>query len=386
MKKAGLYIHIPFCHSKCPYCDFYSLPSLTLKEEFLAALKVEMELYRGIFPLFNTLYIGGGTPSVLPPAEIGEIVNTAMNLFSFSSRHEVTMEVNPADIDLNYLRELKAAGVNRISLGVQSFDDSVLRFLGRRHNSLQALKAVEVTRKAGFSNFGLDLIYGVPIQQFSSWEESLSLAVHFQVPHLSCYQLSLSRETPLGRSVARGEIILPGQEETAKLMAFTTAYLEAAGYERYEVSNFAKGEAFRSRHNRKYWEDEPYLGLGPSAHSFDGSKKRWWNNDSVTLYIKSLREKKLPLADEEILNEKERMLECLFLGLRTKRGVSLKKLGGIPPERRNEAVNYLTKEGLATIKKGRLRPTAKGLALADGLAVWISTFAESPPSLGRLTP
>ena len=271
-KIPGLYIHIPFCSTKCGYCNFYSVTSLSSIPDFLEALGREMEMVLGEFGPFDTVYIGGGTPSILSLNEMENLLARIRRNFALLSDVEMTMEANPADLDLSLLRGLRNLGVNRINIGIQSFDQKILNILGRRHSSIEAISAIETARKAGFENIGLDLIYGAPGQDIRSWLDTLSQALAFDPEHLSCYQLTLESKTPLGKRYEQREFSLPGEELEYDFFIKTAESLEGVGYIHYEVSNFARDIALISRHNQKYWDHTPYLGLGPAAHSFSGHR------------------------------------------------------------------------------------------------------------------
>jgi oxygen-independent coproporphyrinogen-3 oxidase len=372
MEPSGLYIHIPFCRSKCCYCGFYSITSLAAVTDFLKALFREMDIYRNDFHEFDTIYIGGGTPSVIPEKDLGHILEAAADKFTITPRAEITIEANPADIDLSGLRTLRRMGFNRINLGIQSFDDDVLNFLGRRHDRRQAVSAVEEAGKAVFENTGIDLTYGIPGQESAAWADTLRLALSFNPGHLSCYQLTIEPGTPLSTRNAKGEVSLPGETALADLFFQTTDIIEMAGYVHYEVSNYARNLKMRSRHNQKYWNHTPYLGLGPSAHSFQG-RKRWWNRRDLSAYIKELAGGIPPVDDFEQLTEEQLQLEAVFLGLRTSKGINL-----IDYERRYRQdllsekrviLSKLVQKGLIEIKNDRLQPTREGLAVADSLAL-----------------
>jgi oxygen-independent coproporphyrinogen-3 oxidase len=406
-KTPGLYIHIPFCLSKCHYCDFYSLTSISAVPDFLDALFKEMEMYRNRFNPFDpsaapspaiqsrdkgalrvnpeqasafmpgsrrvdTVYIGGGTPSLLSPQQLESILISVQKNFDLISTPEITVETNPADLDQSSLELIREIGINRINIGVQSFDEKILNFLGRRHSVKQAISAVEASRKAGFRNIGLDLIYGVPAQNIDSWLDTLKQAVAFSPEHISCYQLTLESKTPLGIRYQAGEFSLPGEELQYEFFMKTSEFLEDAGYIHYEVSNFALGTEYSSRHNQKYWDHSPYLGLGPSAHSFQGNR-RWWNHHSLDRYLAAINAGNLPIEETEILTMEQLRLEALYLGLRTKKGVCLQDF-----ENRyhydlltvkKEILDKLEEEGFISIQDGHLYPNQTGLAVADSLSL-----------------
>jgi oxygen-independent coproporphyrinogen-3 oxidase len=375
-KTPGLYIHIPFCLSKCLYCDFYSLTSISAIPDFLDALFKEMEMYHNRFNPFDTVYIGGGTPSLLSPQQLENILKRVRKNFDLISdpeiTPEITIETNPADLNRSFLESMRKIGINRINIGVQSFNQKILNFLGRRHTAKQAISAVEASRKAGFHNIGLDLIYGVPAQDIESWLDTLKQAIAFSPEHISCYQLTLESKTPLGIRYQAGEFSLPGEELQYEFFMKTSEFLEDAGYIHYEVSNFALGTKYTSRHNQKYWDHSPYLGLGPSAHSFQ-SNRRWWNHPSLDRYLAAINAGNLPIEETEILTMEQLRLEALYLGLRTKKGVSLQDFENhyhydLLTEKK-EILDKLKEEGFISIHDGYLFPTKTGLAIADSLSL-----------------
>lgn len=367
----GLYLHIPFCLSKCPYCGFYSLPDLASLPAFLTALEGEIRLSRRDGETFDTLYIGGGTPSVLSAAQLQAILSALGGAFALAPGAEITIEANPADITAEWLGALRDAGVNRINLGVQSLDDRLLAFLGRRHDRKRALAALEAVQAAGFARVGIDLLYGIPGQPLAAWMKTLGEAVALGPGHLSCYQLTVEPGTPLAGRFRRGALSLPGEGLQARFFLATAALLAEAGYHHYEVSNFAlPGQ--ESRHNRKYWNHTPYLGLGPSAHAFSGRERRW-NHRSLASYLGDLAAGRLPIEASERLSDEQLRLEALFLGLRTRRGIHLegfrRRYGQDLAAEKGAMLAQLQREGLVEIVAGFLRPTRAGLAVADSLAL-----------------
>jgi oxygen-independent coproporphyrinogen III oxidase len=372
MKAAGLYIHIPFCLRKCLYCDFYSSTEVSAIPEFLKALVSEMDIYTSRFDLFDTIYVGGGTPSLLNAEQIEMIFGEVRRRFTVKGDAEITIEANPGDLHEDFLGLIRASGVNRINLGVQSFDKSVLSFLGRRHSAEAAIVAVEQAKAAGFPSVGLDLIYGIPGQGLTSWIRTLQQAIRLSPEHISCYQLSLEDRTPLGRRRARGELRMPGEELQYRFFMQTSGTLETSGYTHYEVSNFAKTFDCRSRHNQKYWDGTPYLGLGPAAHSFLDNR-RWWNSDSLQHYVARLEAGSPPLKGSEELSMEQRRLEAFYLGLRTKKGLHIADFNrdyqcDLLAEKR-DILAKLQEEGFVSSSDGYLYPTRKGLAVADSLCL-----------------
>ncbi|KFO67388.1 hypothetical protein ER57_10905 [Smithella sp. SCADC] len=370
--QAGLYIHIPFCLSKCGYCSFYSIKSIHLIPEYIAALKKEIKYYHAVFSSFDTIYIGGGTPSLLSVQQIDDILTTVNKYYTIDRRAEITIEVNPGDVSPEYFQELRKSGINRLSIGVQSFDNKILQLLGRRHSAKEAIAAIETAREAGFDNLGIDLIYGVHGLSIKSWKNTLQKAVSFRPEHISCYQLSLDDRTPLYKKYSLNGWHLPDENTELKLFLTTAEELENAGYMHYEVSNFARLDKFKSRHNQKYWQHTPYLGLGPAAHSFLNNK-RWWNKAAVKTYLNEIAQDKMPAEDTETLSAEQLQLEALFLGLRTKAGIDLKhyktKYGVDLLADKKTIIDALIKNKLVELKNGFLRPTRVGMAIADSLAL-----------------
>jgi oxygen-independent coproporphyrinogen III oxidase len=364
----GLYIHIPFCRLKCPYCGFYSIASLSLVPRWLEALKKEIDLYQGVFKTpFDSLYFGGGTPTVLTTLQLQEIMDQLLRRFEFAEGTEITIEANPGDIDRNKSKGLKSMGFNRVNLGVQSFDNAELAFLGRRHTGRQAEDAIKFSRAAGFGNIGLDLIYGLKGQNLQGWMKSLEKAVNFQPEHISCYQLTIEEGTPFIKMKNNG-LMGPMEEEAEESFFLASSeFFEDRGYVHYEISNFARGECYYSRHNRKYWDRTPYLGLGPSAHSFDGAS-RWWNRRSVKKYCETLENSDNPVEDRETLTNEQIVLETMSLGLRTRWGIDKRLIGDSPELQKNIAM--LKDSGFIRIEGDRIVPTKKGFLIADTLPLY----------------
>ncbi len=368
----GLYIHIPFCASKCGYCSFYSIKSINLIPEFLSALKQEMKFYSNHFQSFDTIYIGGGTPSLLTAKQLAEIFIIINKFYKIKSPAEITMEVNPGDVSLEYFQPLRSLGINRLNIGIQSFNDNLLNFLGRRHSAKDAVAAINAARRAGFVNVGIDLIYGVYHQDIKLWKRTLQKALTFAPEHISCYQLSLEDKTPLHKKYSAEGIKLPKEEQQVNFFLVTSEELEKAGYIHYEVSNFACNDNLKSRHNMKYWQHVPYLGLGPAAHSFLDNK-RWWNKPSVKNCLREIAQGKMPIENTEELTTEQLQLEALFLGLRTKAGIDLEryktKYGVNLLVDNKTIIDALTKNKLVKLKNGFLMPTRAGMAVADSLAL-----------------
>ena len=369
---AGLYIHVPFCRSKCAYCDFYSITDSSQVDGYLLALSREMAFYRDFAPCFDTVYIGGGTPSCLTPRQLGGILRNVRESFLIAPDSEITVEINPGDVDETRMRELRDAGINRVSIGAQSFDDEILGFLGRRHDGQEGRLAIEAARKAGFQNLGIDLIYGVPGQSFQLWQKTMETALGFEPEHLSCYELTLEEGTPLHRRMTEDPVGLPGEEEGYRFFSMTSDFLEGRGYTHYEVSNFARHRSLVSRHNSKYWDHTTYLGLGPAAHSFQGTRRRW-NHRSLELYVRDVENGDPPTGGQESLSSDQLRLEALYFGFRTIQGIRgsdfAERYGLDLFREKGPALQSLRDEGLVNLQGDILTPTRRGLALADRLCL-----------------
>lgn len=360
----GLYVHVPFCKTKCPYCDFYSKPSLSLVPEWIDALREEALFYRDRFAQFDTVYLGGGTPSLLSEKELDLLLHHLRSTFSISSRSEFTLEANPDDVTAEKLSAYRTLGINRLSLGVQSFHDQELLFLKRRHTAFQAATALDKIKNEDAFKVGVDLMYGLPGQTELSWIETLEEAIQFQPEHISCYQLTFESHTPFGKMLAGGKVKALCEEDEREFFILTSTFLQRHGYIHYEISNFARGEEHSSRHNWKYWQHAPYLGLGPSAHSFQ-KDIRWWNVRDLQSYCESLKQGFPPLAGKETLSQEQHRLESLMLGFRTKEGIHR---GLIASEPRFEAViRDLQSSGLVEISEERVIPTLEGFLVADSI-------------------
>jgi oxygen-independent coproporphyrinogen-3 oxidase len=371
MALPGLYLHIPFCKTKCGYCDFYSSTDTYAVAAFLHALEREIELWRGEFPGFDTVYLGGGTPSLLKPVQIEILLGKVFDSFTIMPGAEITIEANPADLSLEDLTVLRTLGINRINFGVQSFNDAELAFLGRRHDVSQAMRSLSQARRAGFDNVGLDLIYSLPGQTLDAWRASLTTAFLVAPEHLSCYELELKEGTPLGDRFGQDGAGTPSEELKREFFMRTSEAAEEAGYVHYEISNFAAGIERASRHNRKYWDHTPYLGLGPSAHSFRGST-RWWNHGSLETWLRDLEENRRPMSGREELDAEDLALEALMLSLRMREGIDCEayrqRYGIDLLEEKGDRITEWARAGLVVLEGGVIRPTRAGMAVADALA------------------
>jgi oxygen-independent coproporphyrinogen-3 oxidase len=366
---AGLYIHVPFCTSVCPYCDFaVTIAGDDRRAAWEDGIVLEAQMYADGGLRFDTVYFGGGTPSSLGPSRIHRILDGLRIHLAIEGGAAVFLEANPEDVTAGNARAWRDLGVNFVSLGVQSFDDTTLGFLGRAHTGDRAREAVEILLGSGFETVSIDLIYGFEGQTADGWRRELARATSLAVQHLSCYQLTIHGGTVFGRRSAHGEMVECAEETQAELFFLTHRWLADAGYQGYEVSNFASSPDHRSRHNSKYWKHLPYLGLGPSAHSFAGGR-RWWNRRKLRLWQRAVNSGLAPVEDGEQPSLLQLAFETLMLGLRTSEGVDLERLRhrfGIDLLATNAlTIDRLTESGHLHVVGRFLRPTLSGLALAD---------------------
>ncbi|MDS1031751.1 radical SAM family heme chaperone HemW [Porphyromonadaceae sp. NP-X] len=322
---AGIYIHIPFCSQRCSYCNFFSVVSINLLNEVIDAIIKEFSIRKDYLknePV-QTIYFGGGTPSLLTIQQIEKLLNTIYKNFPVEKNAEITFEANPDDLTEKYLSDLKKLGINRLSIGIQSFDDNKLKILNRRHNAFQAVEAVRVAQRSGFNNISIDLIYGLPFQSLIEWENDLDKAFSLPIQHLSAYALTFEEKTLLLKQKEK-KLIEPADEELMiKMYELLLNKSNQNGFDAYEISNFSLPE-FYSRHNSSYWTQTPYLGIGPSAHSFNGFSRQW-NVASIHKYIERIM-KNNSFFEQEILSLQDRYNEYVLLGLRTKNGINIDEL------------------------------------------------------------
>ena len=365
---AGIYIHIPFCKKRCIYCDFYSSTDNRLVDKYIDALCIELEsrLHEIDKNNITTIYIGGGTPSQLSATQLGEIINFIKSKIDFSLIEEFTIEVNPDDVTYDYIKECITFGINRVSMGIQSFVDEELKIINRRHDSSQAIKAIETIKSAGISNISIDLIYGLPLQTIESWIYSVRKAIEMNVPHISCYNLCYEEGTTLYKMRDMGEIKECDEDTCIEMYDILVNMLADADFEHYEISNFAK-RGYYSRHNSNYWNLPPYLGLGASAHSFDGSLRRY-NPSSIQKFTSNISKSGIAYEEEqETLYEQ--FNEYIMINLRTMWGVNTQKVKTIFGE---ELRNHLIKYSRRFIETGDLKEkentivlSKKGIMLSD---------------------
>jgi oxygen-independent coproporphyrinogen-3 oxidase len=371
----GLYLHIPFCSAICPYCDFAVLTGgPEMRARFVEHLLAEIRMWgadRDLFPDIDTIYFGGGTPSALAPDQIAGILDAARENFSIDEDASVFFEANPEDVTPESAQAWRDLGVRMLSLGIQSFDAEALRFLGRRHTPDEARRSVEIARAVGFEIVSIDLIYGLPEQPSETFHRTLAEAIALRPDHISCYQLTIHEGTPFGFRLARGKMTELPEATQADLFLATHRFLADHGYPGYEVSNFARSPEHQSRHNRKYWDHTPYLGVGPSAHSFSGLR-RWWNERKIKPYQARIETGERPIAGSEDLTDEDLAVEALMLGFRTAEGIDISSFrehyGVDLLERNAQLINKLEREGLLRAEGSRLLPTLDGWAVADSLA------------------
>jgi oxygen-independent coproporphyrinogen III oxidase len=369
---AGIYIHIPFCRKACTYCNFHFSTSLQQKKNFLDALHHEIKLRRDFLKegqSIETIYFGGGTPSLLESDEIKSIMEALHENYLISSDTESTLEANPDDISTSGVKSWMEAGINRLSLGVQSFDDAELGWMNRAHTASQSLQSIDEIQEAGMQNFSVDLIFGSPLQSQDSLEKNTQLITSKKIKHISCYALTVEPRTVLFQQVKKGQTADTNPEQQANDFLFLMNYLQDAGYEHYEISNYAL-PGYRSKHNSSYWQGLPYLGLGPSAHGYDGMNKRRWNIANNSIYIHELLNNRLPF-EEETLEPVQQLNEYIMTALRTAEGISLErvsnKFGDIKEEALKNKVSGLNPENIS-ITDGKIILSNAGKLFADGLA------------------
>ena len=421
---AGIYIHIPFCNSKCAYCGFYSLPSLKLKEQFWEALKAEIVARKDYLkqrshcgldpqspslleshhtPPINTIYFGGGTPSLLSIKEIGELLQLIKETYPVAENAEITLEANPDTLSLEYLESLRQRGVNRLSIGIQSFFDNDLKYLSRRHDSHHARQCIDWAKQAGFSNISIDLIYGLPTSNAEQWNRNLDLFFALDLPHLSAYALTLEPNAILTKQIELGKVQPVNEEDALRDYEILSQRAAENGYLHYEISNFCR-RGMHSKHNASYWFGTPYIGFGPSAHSFDGTSRQW-NVSSVERYCevfstasrhceeerRSNPDKELqyldcfvprndakrvqkPVIEKEQLSPEQQYDEYIMLRLRTHWGIDLKWLKREMGERFS---TYCEQHAQLLIAQGRLSQTREFLYLTNEQMLFADGVAEA---------
>ncbi|MFA6873854.1 MAG: radical SAM family heme chaperone HemW [Bacteroidaceae bacterium] len=363
---AGLYLHIPFCKQRCAYCDFFSTTSCEERDAYVEALCLEMKQRKDYLDgaSLQTIYLGGGTPSLLSEANFERLFKTIYALFTVDFDVEITLEANPDDLTPTYLQMLSCFPINRISMGIQTFSNATLKLLNRRHTAEQAIQAVYDCRFAGFQNLSLDLIYGLPGEDLACFQKNVQQVLALEPSHLSAYSLTIEEGTPLYRMCELGEVHEMGEEESLLCYMYLCTTLKEAGFHHYEISNFARSGC-ESRHNSSYWCGTPYLGLGPSAHSYDG-ESRQWNVSSLSLYLKGITSGK-HLYQREELDKKTRYNDFLLTRLRTSKGVSLDKIQALFGV---DSYTFLLTNAEPWISSGKLKLEDKQLYLTqDGIFI-----------------
>lgn len=366
MTARHLYVHVPFCTRRCSYCDFSIAVRKTVPvEEFLRALKCEFALIGSNSGSLDTVYLGGGTPSRLGRDGIARLLDLLRTRFDVQADAEVTLEANPEDVSAESLAGWRAAGVNRLSIGIQSFDDAVLAWMHRVHSGADARRAIELVREGGITNFSIDLIFALPRDVEREWRRDLEIALELEPPHISLYGLTIEQGTPLARWQTRGLLTAPEDEQYASEFLLAHEMSVARGYSHYEVSNFAL-PGMESRHNSAYWTGASYIGVGPSAHSFDGETRRW-NVSAYADWVRRLNTGESVRQGEEHLSEGNRASERVYLGLRTISGLHAS-------ERDLEAATSWLSPGWARIDDGVVRLTPEGWLRLDSLAAGLTGF------------
>jgi len=342
---SGLYIHIPFCKSRCIYCGFYSTTALALRQSYTEAVCKELALRRNTNTDIATIYLGGGTPSQLSISQLRKLFEAIYIYNNVADDAEVTMECNPDDITPDFAEALRLLPVNRVSMGAQTFSDERLQFLHRRHSAAQVSEAVSLLRNAGITNISIDLMYGFPDETIEEWENDITHALSLDVEHISCYCLMIEEGTPLYKAMAAGPAIKECDEELERQMYETLiSRLENAGYEHYEISNFAR-QGFRSRHNSSYWDGTPYIGIGAAAHSYD-IRSRSWNTADIRTYINGINSGRR-IFEEELIDEDTQYNDAITVSLRTREGINLNSLS-------EKHRNYCQKNAIRFIEDGLL--------------------------------
>jgi oxygen-independent coproporphyrinogen-3 oxidase len=375
---AGIYIHIPFCKKACHYCNFHFSTTLNLKKDLVEALLLEIELTssygnsRGAYlanQTIETIYFGGGTPSLLDEDELNNIILHLNKHYIIAADAEITLEANPDDISFKKLIQWKNAGINRLSIGIQSFFIEHLVWMNRAHSAKQSVTALEAAMQEGFNNISIDLIYGIPGLDNDQWKYNVDQAIKLGIPHLSCYALTVEPSTALHKMIQQKKSADIDPEKQAEQFLLLTDWVEAAGYDHYEISNYAR-PGMRSRHNSSYWQGKHYLGLGPSAHSFNGSSRQW-NIANNVLYIQSLKKNILP-AEVEMLTPVQQLNEYIMTALRTIEGISIENIGRLFGNDAAEHIHKLSKnyiaEGKIKYDGSSFQLTREGRLFADGIA------------------
>jgi len=367
---SGIYLHIPFCKLKCHYCDFHFSTKIDLADKLVDAIVSEIELKRNYLPSnsLSTIYFGGGTPSILTKNQLAKIFDCIHSEYKLEEDCEITLECNPDDLDREKIKELISLGVNRLSIGTQSFDNDVLEMMNRAHNRDEAIKSIQLAKELGIDNITIDLIYGVPTKDLDYWKNQIDIFLELDVPHLSAYCLTIENKTLFGHKHKKGELNLPSDEVALEQFTYLVDRLREKGYEQYEISNFAK-EGYISKHNSAYWLGKQYLGIGPSAHSFNG-EQRSWNIANNHEYVRQINDGVVP-SEIEVLSEKDKVNDYLITRLRTKWGISeielTKLFENLSPDAFKKNIETHLKKGNLSQTDTVIRLTEKGKFISDNI-------------------
>jgi len=368
---AGIYLHIPFCKKACHYCDFHFSTSLQYKDELLNAMHTEIAMQQQYLQgqTIQTIYFGGGTPSLIGALEIQKLIDKITSHHTVSADAEITLEANPDDLDATSVKGLKHTGINRFSIGVQSFFEEDLIWMNRAHNAMEADSAVKRVQDAGFENITLDLIYGYPLLSNEKWQSNIQKAIHLDIPHVSAYGMTVEPRTALAAFISKGKQQSMNESQSAEQYLTLIEMLETGGFEHYETSNFAKPGCY-SRHNTNYWKGVSYLGIGPSAHSFNGASRQW-NIANNAKYISGILKGNIP-AEHEILSQKNRINEYIMTSLRTAWGMDLDKIEkDFGSDYRNiitQSLPEFLEKRQIILEKGTIKLTREGKLFADSIA------------------
>ena len=371
-QKAGIYIHIPFCTIKCIYCDFYSLENRedSIPIFFKSILKEIDQFEVGNNDInIDTIFIGGGTPSLINPDLIEKLLVKLSDHYNLEDVEEITIEANPGEAPFGHLKAFYDLGINRISIGVQSLQKEILKFLSRNHSSEDVYDTIKNAKKAGFNNINCDLIFNIPDQQKSMWRDDLNSIIELDIKHISCYSLIVEKNTKLFQLVNKKTVMMPNDDKSAEIYKWTQDQLKDKNFIQYEVSNWAKSDS-ECIHNMHYWRIEPYFAFGPSAHGFDG-KKRYWNIRSLDGYIKTIENNKSPIESSELLSKKDIVNELIGFGIRTKKGVELNKIPNSFKQTVYDSIksNHKKWGNYFILNKDNLKLSKRGLCFADAIAI-----------------
>jgi oxygen-independent coproporphyrinogen-3 oxidase len=367
---AGIYIHIPFCKTRCSYCDFFTGTDISLKENLIRAICSELSIRKSYLKneFIQTIYLGGGTPSLLSKDDFEKIFSTIHSNFSLAQCQEITIEANPDDLTEEYIDMLRTFPFNRISIGIQSFCDKELQFICRRHTAQQAIDAVKNCQKAGFTNISIDLIYGLPEQKLLTWKKNLQQAIDLNIQHLSAYHLTYEKGTLLYQQKKENKILAIDENLSNTMFIALVEKLEKVGLKQYEISNFSL-KSYESKHNSSYWDGKKYLGIGPSAHSFDGVSRQW-NVASLDKYINNVTTQ-TQIEEIEVLSEEQQKNEFIITRLRTIKGIDIHEFsllfGSLAANNLIKQANKYLKTNLLDLTNNTLKLTRKGIFLSDNI-------------------